>query len=90
VALPGGERVCLVRCGAAISAFRDECPHQAMPLSAGTILPDGTLQCAWHGARFDCATGALRQGPAADDLVAFPVSIVEGRVLVRRSGGTTR
>jgi nitrite reductase/ring-hydroxylating ferredoxin subunit len=90
VALPGGERVCLVRCGATISAFRDECPHQAMPLSAGTVLSDGTLECAWHGARFDCATGAVLKGPAEDDLITYPVSVVAGRVLVgtARTGGT--
>ena len=43
VQLPTGGHVCLVRCGAEVTAFLDECPHQGMPLSAGEILPGGTL-----------------------------------------------
>jgi vanillate O-demethylase monooxygenase subunit len=33
-------------------AFEDACPHRGAPLSAGTIC-DRTLQCAYHGWRFD-------------------------------------
>ena len=72
---PDGERVCLIRVGTAVTAARDECPHAAFPLSAGEILADGTLQCGWHGARFDCATGAVRQGPATNPLVLYDVAI---------------
>jgi 3-phenylpropionate/trans-cinnamate dioxygenase ferredoxin component len=86
VGLPTGERVCLVRCGHVISALADECTHQAMPLSAGEVHPDGTIECAWHGARFDCRTGAVRQGPAEDDVRAYDVRIEDGRILVRAGG----
>ena len=72
---PDGERVCLIRVGAMVTAARDECPHAAFPLSAGEVLPDGSLQCGWHGARFDCATGAVRQGPATDPLVLYDVEV---------------
>jgi len=82
VQLPTGEHICLVRCGAEVTAFLDECPHQGMPLSAGEILPGGTLECAWHGARFDCRTGAVRQGPAEEPATAFDVRIEGDRVLV--------
>ena len=84
VALPDGERICLIRCGGAIGALADQCSHQAMPLSAGEVLPDGTIECAWHGARFDCRTGAVRRGPAEDDVTAYEVRLEGGRVLVRR------
>jgi 3-phenylpropionate/trans-cinnamate dioxygenase ferredoxin component len=87
VGLPTGERVCLVRCGTAISALRDECPHQGMPLSAGEVRPDGTIECAWHGARFDCCTGAVRQGPAEDDVPTYEVRVDGGRILVGRLKG---
>lgn len=87
VVLPSGDRVCLIRRGDQVNALRDECTHQAMPLSAGEVLPDGTIECAWHGARFDCATGAVRRGPAEDDVHAFHVDVVGETVLVteRRS-----
>lgn len=82
VTLPSGTRVCLVRCGSVISAFLDECPHQGMPLSAGEVLPDGTLECLWHGARFDCRTGAVRRGPAEEDVRTFEVRVEEGAIFV--------
>ena len=84
VALPDGDRVCLIRCGDEIGALADQCSHQAMPLSAGAVLPDGTIECAWHGARFDCRTGAVKRGPAEDDVAAYEVRIDGGRIQVRR------
>ena len=80
--LASGERVCLIRQGDKVSALRDECAHQGMPLSAGEVLPDGTIECPWHGARFDCLTGVVQQGPATDALTAYPVRIEGNRVLV--------
>ena len=85
VRLRTGEQVCLVRRGSAVTALLDECPHQGMPLSAGEILPDGTLECAWHGARFDCLTGAVRQGPAEASATALVVRVEGDRVLVSTS-----
>jgi len=79
---PGGRGVCLVRFGDHVTAFADECTHQAFPLSAGEVRPDGTLECVWHGARFDCLTGAVRREPATDPLTVYPVRVDDGRVLV--------
>ena len=53
-----------------------------MPLSAGEVLPDGTIECPWHGARFDCLTGALRRGPAEESVRAYAVRIEGDSVLV--------
>ena len=83
VVLTSGDRVCLIRRGDQVSALRDECTHQAMPLSAGELLPDGTIECAWHGARFDCVTGAVRRGPAEENVHAYEVSVVGETVLVK-------
>jgi nitrite reductase/ring-hydroxylating ferredoxin subunit len=84
IRLPTGEQVCLVRCGDAVGALLDQCSHQAMPLSAGEVLPDCTIQCAWHGARFDCRTGEVRDGPATEGVAAFDVRVENGRILVGR------
>ena len=79
---PGGRGICLVRFQGRVSAFADECTHQAFPLSAGEVHADGVLECVWHGARFDCLTGVVQQGPATDGLTTFPVRIEGDRVLV--------
>ncbi len=40
-------------------ALLDRCPHRNVPLSMGKVVADGTLECAYHGWRFD------RQGGCA-------------------------
>lgn len=82
VVKPNGERVCLIRHAGLISAVADRCTHQDFEMSLGDVLPDGTIQCAWHGARFDCATGAVIQGPASIALPVFEVRVENGMVLV--------
>lgn len=77
-----GERICLIRRGTQITAVRDICTHQEFAMSAGDVLSDGTIQCAWHGARFDCATGEVRQVPATEPLPVYEVQVEDGRVLV--------
>lgn len=83
---PDGRPVCLVRLGSQLTAFADECTHQAFPLSAGEVYADGTLECAWHGARFDCLTGAVRREPALDPLTPYPVRLEGDRILVGPRG----
>jgi phenylpropionate dioxygenase-like ring-hydroxylating dioxygenase large terminal subunit len=48
-----GEPILLgrTRDGAAF-ALRDICPHRGVPLSAGSICADRTVECAYHGWRF--------------------------------------
>jgi 3-phenylpropionate/trans-cinnamate dioxygenase ferredoxin subunit len=79
---PDGRAVCLVKFRGRITAVADECTHQAFPLSAGEVHADGTLECVWHGARFDCLTGAVRREPAVDPLTRYAVRVEAGRVLV--------
>jgi 3-phenylpropionate/trans-cinnamate dioxygenase ferredoxin component len=43
-------------------ATSDVCRHQAARLGRGEVV-DGTLQCPWHRARFDPATGDMVRGP---------------------------
>ncbi len=82
VVKPNGDRVCLIRHGGRISAVADRCTHQDFEMSLGDVLPDGTIQCAWHGARFDCATGVVKQGPASVSLPVFDVRVENGMVMV--------
>jgi 3-phenylpropionate/trans-cinnamate dioxygenase ferredoxin subunit len=77
-----GDAICLVRHNGQISALSDICTHQHFSMSQGDLLPDGTLQCAWHGARYDCSTGQVRQDPAPSPLPVFQVRLAGERVLV--------
>ena len=39
----------------AVVALEDRCPHRDVPLSMGSVQVDGTIQCLYHGMRFDRA-----------------------------------
>ena len=77
---PSGDAVCLVRYKGEISALSDICTHQHFSMSLGDLLEDGTLQCAWHGARYDCRSGEVKQVPAA--LPVFQVRLEGDTILV--------
>lgn len=38
-----------------LTALEDRCPHRFAPLSLGKVLPNGNLQCGYHGLEFDKA-----------------------------------
>lgn len=79
---PSGNAVCLVQYKGEISALSDVCTHQHFPMSLGDLLADGTLQCAWHGARYDCRTGEVNQVPATSPLPVFQVRLDGDTILV--------
>lgn len=39
--------------GGKIVAFDNRCAHKRFPLSEGRLLDDGSLECAYHGVRYD-------------------------------------
>ena len=84
VTLPDGERVCLVRDREEVRAVGDECPHQGFALSAGELLGNWTIECVWHGARFDCRSGAVLRGPAEESLALYETRVVGDDVFVGR------
>jgi nitrite reductase/ring-hydroxylating ferredoxin subunit len=85
-ALPNGTKLCVGVHEGTFFAVKDSCPHADFPLSEGTLYPTGELECCWHGARFNCLTGKMLQGPAYDDLVRYEVSAVDGALWVKRAG----
>jgi 3-phenylpropionate/trans-cinnamate dioxygenase ferredoxin component len=84
VELPDGERVCLINDAGAVRAVGDECPHQGFALSSGELLGNGTIECVWHGARFDCRSGAVVRGPAEDRLTIYETRVVGDEIFVAR------
>ncbi|MDQ6770445.1 MAG: Rieske 2Fe-2S domain-containing protein [Gemmatimonadota bacterium] len=77
-----GDTICLIRHKGEISALSDICTHQHFSMSQGDLLEDGSLQCAWHGARYDCRTGEVRQVPATSPLPVFHVRLDGETILV--------
>ncbi|HET7564982.1 MAG TPA: Rieske 2Fe-2S domain-containing protein [Gemmatimonadaceae bacterium] len=80
-----GERVCLLNCGGEIHAVCNNCTHQDFPMDEGILLGmDGRciIECAWHGAQFDCATGAVMRGPAVDPLPVYEVKVENDTIYV--------
>ncbi len=82
---PNGTALCVGRHEGALFAVKDSCPHAEFPLSEGTLYPNGELECCWHGARFDCRSGAVLRGPAEDPLVRYDVEERDGGIWVRRA-----
>lgn len=63
----GDLRVALLRRGASVIAFIDECPHGDTSFE-GERLRGGHLRCPLHGACFDPDTGIPLSGPAQTPL----------------------
>ncbi len=77
----GGEPLCLVRTEVGVHALDDVCSHADVSLSDGEI--DGTtIECWLHGSRFDLMTGTPSGPPAVMPVAVFPVTVLDGDVLV--------
>jgi 3-phenylpropionate/trans-cinnamate dioxygenase ferredoxin subunit len=76
-----GMKVCLANADGRLYAFADNCSHRDFPLSAGTI-DDGTIECVWHGARFDMATGRATRLPAIKPIRTYEVKVEDGDIYI--------
>jgi Fe-S cluster biogenesis protein NfuA/nitrite reductase/ring-hydroxylating ferredoxin subunit len=69
-----------------LSAYRNECAHEAMPLDNAILdLDSGTLTCPWHGFCYDASSGECLSAPGAQ-LEQLPLRIDNGDVWVRVRG----
>jgi phenylpropionate dioxygenase-like ring-hydroxylating dioxygenase large terminal subunit len=70
--VPFGERPwILLRLEGTLVGFADRCPHRFAPLSAGRAV-DGTLECGFHGWRFDASGRAVAIPSLGPDAVIPP------------------
>ncbi|MET4577479.1 aromatic ring-hydroxylating dioxygenase subunit alpha [Ottowia thiooxydans] len=75
-----GDRIVLYRkLDGSAAAVADRCPHRFAPLSMGKLVDD-TIECAYHGLRFDCS-GKCTFNPHGNGMVppkalvrSFPVA----------------
>ncbi|MGI9534516.1 MAG: Rieske (2Fe-2S) protein [Thermodesulfobacteriota bacterium] len=63
-------------------AFRDECSHEAFPLSDG-YLEDDNIICMYHGAEFDVKTGEALCLPAIEPIDVYDIKIDGDEILVK-------
>jgi len=75
-----GEPLLVVRGEQGVCVFRDRCPHQGYPLSAG-VLQDGVITCRLHRHTFDASSGA-GINPLRPCLTLVPSRIEHGQVLI--------
>lgn len=76
-----GRPVALTRCGGAIGALENRCPHQGGPVGEGSI-ENGWLRCPWHGYDYDPITGRPPEG-FTDAVEAYEVEERADGVYVR-------
>ena len=63
-------------------AFRDECSHEAFPLSDGYLEGDN-IACMYHGAEFDITTGEALCLPAIEPIEVYELKIDGDDILVK-------
>lgn len=80
--LSDGSPVCVFNHRGTLGAVGNLCTHSEFLISDGILHNDGTLECVWHGARFDCRSGSVLRGPATDPLPVRSLRVENGRVLV--------
>jgi 3-phenylpropionate/trans-cinnamate dioxygenase ferredoxin component len=76
-------------------AVSNRCRHLFASLGNGHVTDDGCLQCPWHAARYNVATGKMVRGPqgafkplagavlattGARALKTFPVEVRDGAI----------
>lgn len=76
-----GHRIALARTARGFAAVDDGCTHRGGSLADGVCIGD-TVQCLWHGSRFDVKSGEVACGPAKKKIRAYEVRQKDGNVLL--------
>ncbi|MBS4727586.1 NifU family protein [Mycobacterium sp. SM1] len=75
--------VLVVNIDGRLTAYVNECAHQAMPLDNAVLdVDNGTLTCPWHGFCYDAASGECLSAPEAQ-LEQLPLRVDGGRLWIR-------
>ena len=82
VELPDGTKVCLANADGEIYAIMDRCTHADFPMSQGVVHGGATIECSWHGARYDMQTGRPIRLPAMRPIRTFEVKVEGNDILV--------
>lgn len=75
--------IIVVNAGQRLSAYRNECAHEGLPLDNAVLdIDNGTLTCPWHGFCYDATSGECLSAPGAQ-LEQVPLRVDSGDVWVR-------
>ncbi|BBZ20288.1 NifU family protein [Mycolicibacterium gadium] len=75
--------IIVVNAGRRLSAYRNECAHEGLPLDNAVLdIANGTLTCPWHGFCYDATSGECLSAPGAQ-LEQVPLRVDSGDVWVR-------
>ncbi len=80
VELNGGKELALYNVGGAFHAIENFCPHRGAPLADGNLCGH-TVECDWHGWRFDVRSGACLTNPT-HAVEAYEVVIEDGWIKI--------
>lgn len=78
----GEHELLLCRSKGKFYAFKNECTHQAKPLTNAKIRR-GTVICPFHGAQFNLSDGESLSALAHCALTTYSVEVQNNRVMVR-------
>jgi nitrite reductase/ring-hydroxylating ferredoxin subunit len=76
----GDREIVVLEVDGELHAFDNACPHEGNPLADGEVLGD-VLECAYHGWRFDLATGSCLAGD--EPVRRYPAERVDGELRIR-------
>ena len=76
---PSGKLLLVQETAGTVTGYSARCPHAGV-----TVNPpvNGVVVCPAHGSRFDPASGAVEQGPAAKGLTPVAVSVSGTQVVL--------
>ena len=81
ITLPDNKELALYNVGGQFHAVENFCPHKGAPLADGD-LSGHTIECAWHGWRFDIRTGACLNNPS-EPVETYEVVVEDGWIKIR-------
>ena len=70
----GPEVLVLANVDGDLYALENRCSHQDLPLSDGELEGE-TLECMYHGAKFDVCTGKAMELPAVKPVATYVVEL---------------
>ena len=81
VELKSGAQLALFHVAGSFYAVENTCPHRGAPLADGNLCGT-TVECDWHGWRFDLRTGACLTH-ASDRVETYEVLIEDGWIKIK-------
>jgi len=79
VELTGGRELALYNVNGEFHAIENFCPHKGAPLADGRLCGH-TIECDWHGWRFDVRTGQCLTNN--DNIESYTVIIEDGWIKI--------